>query len=451
MNQLPGLIGGELCLVDTEPRNLERMLKLGQMAAESSGSGTRITGTTNFREALPGADFVVLSFSEQNSHFRRIDCEVSAKYGVRMCSGDTIGPGGVFRAMREFGQILEITKEVESVCPDAWVINYINPSSVMGIGLFRHSKVKSFALCDTHHMPNKKLSYLKMLGLEESELDSCDIRIAGVNHFTWMLQATHRGRDIIPDLRDAFYQLSLSEKDTGYAKGRFNSHITAQLTDVFGALPTCTGHTKEYLPYYQGRSPIRESIPPLSVFDCDEREALTEKMWEDIDRYFTGEKTMEEFYASHSADHATDIINTMVTEDQRTYFINRTNNDCVVGQGRAVGNMPDDAFLELECVLDRNGPRPLHVGDFPYGLRSLQMQILDVHELTIEAIMLRDRGLLIRALALDPLVQSIATAKQIVDELLIAQADVLGDWSTPVVTAKDSNVGLVSGSAPQLY
>jgi len=450
MNHLPGLREGTLALVDTNPANLERMEKLARMVAKSVGSNLTIEAHAEYRAALPGADYVVLSFSERNAHFRRIDCEISARYGIRMCSGDTIGPGGVFRTLREFPKILEMAHAVEELAPQAWVINYVNPSAIMGIGLMRYSDVKTFALCDSHHMPFKKRGYLKMLGEPEEAIDEFDMRIAGVNHFTWMLKAELRGEDVLPRIRDVFFEKGKKEKDVGYSKGRFNAFITAQLTDVFGAIPTCTGHTKEYLPFYQGRAAIQEAIPPLPVFDCDEREARTAEMWEAIDSYLDGSKPISEFNEKTKSDHATDIIHTMVVEDGRTYFINRANSECTAG-GRAVGNLPDDAFLELECRLDRNGPKPLPVADFPFGLRALQMLVLDVHELTIEAIVKQDRSLLVRALGIDPLVNSIATAEAVIDDLYAAQADVLGDWVVAAKTNRVSSASATTGETPQLY
>lgn len=451
LNHLPGFRGACLRLVDRDPAQLDAMRQLAVNVADFTQSGVRVELYSDYHSALAGSDFVVLSFSRRNAHYRRIDCEVSAKYGIRMCSGDTIGPGGVFRAARELPLILEICRAVERDAPEAWLINYVNPSAIMGMGVARHSSVRSFALCDSHHMPFKKRSYLKLIGEPVERIGEFDMRIAGVNHFTWMLKAELAGEDILPRIRDAFAAQALGEKDTGYSKGRFNAFITAQLADLFGAIPTCTGHTKEYLPFYQGRAAIQEPIPPLSVFDSDERAEKTGQMWESIAAYNTGEKPIEEFCNSLKSDHATDIIHTMLVEDDRTYFINRTNRDCTTGD-QPVGNLPGDAFLEMECRLDRDGPRPLPVGDFPLGLRAEQMLILDVHELTVEAIVRRDKALLTRALAMDPLVNSIATANVIIDELFEREAEALGEW-------KDGRrqVRLTGGSAghpdsrPQLY
>jgi alpha-galactosidase/6-phospho-beta-glucosidase family protein len=452
-NHLPGLRGCTLCLVDSDPVHLEKMTRLARSAAETSGSGTSIESFLDYREALPGADFVVLSFSERNAHYRGIDCRVSERFGIRMCSGDTIGPGGMFRTLREFPKVLEMAKAVEEICPEAWLINYVNPSAIMGIGLMRHSKAKSFALCDSHHLPYKKEGFLKLIGEEPGRINSFNLRIAGVNHFTWLLQANLDGENVLPRIHAAFRAHSAGEKDEGHSKARFNNSITAQLADVFGAVPTCTGHTKEYVPFYQGRGGVPEAIPPLAIFDAEERERQTAGMWEEVDAYLSGERSMELFHSSGSSDHATDIIQTMVLDDGRHYFINRPNCDCTAGEGRAVGNLPADAFLELECKLDKNGPRPLPVGDFPLGLRAQQMLILDVHELTIEAIMKQDRALLIRALAIDPLVNSIATAEAVIQALYVEQREVVPQW-VGAVGKKAGEVGAAapaSRSAPQLF
>ena len=145
---------GAMALVDIDAKRLGKMMDMARLVIEKSGSPVKLEGSQDRLGVLKGADFVILSFANMGVHYRGIDCMISEKYGVGMCSGDTIGPGGIFRAMRELPVILEIAKDIERLCPDAWVINYINPTAVNGIGLMRHSKVKSFALCDSLHMPH---------------------------------------------------------------------------------------------------------------------------------------------------------------------------------------------------------------------------------------------------------------------------------------------------------
>jgi alpha-galactosidase/6-phospho-beta-glucosidase family protein len=179
MNRLEGLTDGHLALVDTDPAHLDGMHSLAKAVRAETGATHEISATTNFKEALPEADFVILSFSHRNAHYRGIDVQVSARHGIRMCSGDTIGPGGIFRAMREFPKVMDIARAVEDLCPDAWLINYINPSSVFGIALTRTCKARNFALCDSLHLPYLHHNYMKMIGLDPVDEKDFDMRIAG--------------------------------------------------------------------------------------------------------------------------------------------------------------------------------------------------------------------------------------------------------------------------------
>jgi len=378
-----GLKGGALALVDADPERLETMA------------------------------------AKRNAYYRPFDAQISAKYGIYLPSADTIGPGGIFRAMRELPVILETCQSVAELCPQAWVINYINPTSVNGIALMRRfPQLKSFALCDTHHMPGKHRQYLKLAGLDEADEPDFDLRIAGVNHFTWALKAERKGEDLLPGIRARMAELAKDEKDEGYSKARFNNHYGVQLYDIFGALPTCIGHTKEYVPYYQGRDhgPVKERR--VVPFDSDEREARTEQYWEKNRAWASGEAPIDDFLENTGADHATDIVNAMVARAGQPYYLN------VPNQG-AVPNLPDDAFLELLCDVAPEGVKPRPVAPFPLGLRSLQLNVLDTHELTVEAIVKQDRALLRRAFLTDPLVESIPDTDAMIEELLEAERDAI--------------------------
>jgi alpha-galactosidase len=423
MNKLEGLTEGHLALVDTDPEHLRLMESLAQRSRRESGAKFQLSATTNFREALPGADFVILSFSHRNAHYRGVDCVVSAEHGIRMCSGDTIGPGGLFRALRELPSIAEIATEVERVCPKAFLINYINPSAVIGTYLHRHTKTRSLALCDSLHLPYLHAGYMEMIGLDPTDQAHFEMRIAGVNHFTFCLEARYRGEDVLPRIAGALRELGKLEDPSAAAKALFNRRISARLYEVFGAVPVCTAHTKEYLPYFQGFGPHvdAEIVPPLKLFEHQERELITEKMWSDLRAYDVGEKPVSEFLESGSSDHATDLVQALWNGSGRRLFVN------VLNAG-AVPNLPSDALLELECVCDSAGARPLPVGDMPLGLRSLQMRILDTHELTVEAWMKRDRALLVRALSVDPIVNSLAAAEAVIDAAYSVQKDALEPW-----------------------
>ena len=330
--------------------------------------------------------------------------------------------------MRELPIILDCARDVADLCPGAWVINYVNPTAVMGIGLRRFApSVKSYALCDGLHMPHVKRQYAMRAGIVQrideygEEVDaSFDLRIAGVNHFTWVLGAEYAGRDVVPAIAEALRKDAKVESNVPGvgSKLAFNNAIGIQLYEAFGYLPACTAHTKEYVRFWQGRGKASDPIPPLPIWDAKPRYAMHAGMWEQVDDFVNGTTPIAEFSEMFGPDAATDIIETMVGGLDQPFYLNTFNEG-------AVGNMAPDAFLELLCDIDAAGPRPRPVGDMPRGLRGMQETVLDTHELTAEAVANCDRVLLRRAMLTDPLVTSIADADAIVADLMGSERDVL--------------------------
>ncbi len=428
MAHSPHLNRGTLALVDKDPARLDKMGALARKVATETDIALRIETATDWKDVLPGADFVVLSFAVDTVRYRGLDCEISERYGIRMCSGDTIGPGGIFRAMRELPLIMDCVSDAQRLCPEAWVINYINPSAVNGIAIARYAPaVKSFALCDSLHMPHIKIRYARRAGLLQDASDwnaaldaDFDLRIAGINHFTWLLKAEYQGRDVRPQIAAALRHRAATE-DTGGdigAKALHNDAIAWQLYNIFGYIPVCVSHTKEYLRFYQGHGVLADAIPPLSIWETEPRYARHAAMWHGVDAFISGANPISAFMESFGPDHATDIIENMVAGLGQPFYINTAN------QG-TVSNMAADAFLELLCDVDMAGPRPRPVGALPRGLRGLSEVVLDTHELTAEAIVKADYGLLRRALMTDPLTNSIADADAILRDLLAAQREAL--------------------------
>lgn len=422
---------GTLALVDTDEGKLSKMVRLAEMVAKENHVPLKVEGSTNRREVLKDADFVVLSFAENTVKYRGIDCQVALKYGIRMCSGDTIGPGGIFRAMRELPVIMECVKDIEELCPDAWVINYINPSAVHGIALSRYApQLKTFALCDSHHMPHKKAYYAIRAGIIEDisefneEIDrKFDFRIAGVNHFTWLLKAEYDGKDVMPKISESMRISAGTENDGGDtgAKALYNDAITYELYHIFGYIPTCTAHTKEYVRYWQGLGKTKDVIPPLSIWETEDRYQRHEEMWEQVDDFLSGKRPIADYMTSFGPDHATDIIENMVGNLGKRFFINTLNNG-------AVTNMNDDAFLELLCEVNMDGIKPLHVGEMPRGIRGMQELVLDTHELTAEAVVERSFTKLRRAMLTDPLTNSIHDTDLMIKELLELERESIPEY-----------------------
>lgn len=428
------LCTGTLALVDTHPGHLDKMKRLAEKVIAHNRSPLKLEASTNRREVLTDADFVVLCFAADNARYRGIDCEVSARFGIRMCSGDTIGPGGLFRAMRELPEILRAARDIQELAPEAWVINYINPTTVMGMALRRHApELKSLALCDAQW--NLREVSLKLAGVLEgkepltAEVDKDLVLLSsGVNHFTWLLRAEYKGRDLIPAIaagiaRNAERELNPDENDPAYtgAKGHLNSAIQHELYEAFGAIPTVVAHTKEYVRFYQGHHTQPPRIPPLMLFDARARTQWTDSVWKRVDGYLGGDTPIAEFDTEFGPDPATDLIEGMWANLGKKFFINTANNG-------VVPNLADDAFIELYSDVDKNGPRPLPCPPLPRGIRGLTEQVLDAHELSVEAIVTRDRSLLRRALLTDPLTPSIADADGVIEALLAAEKEQLPDW-----------------------
>lgn len=428
----PHLRGGTLALVDKQPVHLARMAELARRAIADAKVKLALEASTDRRAALKGADFVVLSFADHSVKCRRIDCEIALKYGIRMCSGDTIGPGGIMRTLRELPVILQCCRDIEDLCPEAWVINYINPTAANGKGIrILKPRLRSFALCDGLHMPHVKRRYAQLAGILGPKgvltpaLDRrFDLRIAGPNHFTWVLKAALDGRDVTPAMaarlrRDA--EREFKKRGVG-AKALLNSAISAELYNAFGCVPACTGHTKEYVRFWQGLGKTPEPIPPLAIWEDHNRYERHADVWNQVDGFNSGVIPIGDFHKIFGPDHATDIIETMWAGLGKPFYINTENRG-------AVNNMADDCFMELlSDVGMHKGPLPRPVGAAPVGLRGLWQQVLDTHELTARAAATGDRDLLFRAFVCDPIVSSLADSRAMIRELLEAEKEYLPSY-----------------------
>jgi alpha-galactosidase/6-phospho-beta-glucosidase family protein len=425
---------GTLALVDTNPVTLQVMVALAERAIKATGAPTKLISSVDRKTVMADADFVVLTFSEKNAYYRGIDTRITAKYGIRMCSSDTIGPGGIFRALREIPHVLAVADDVKLLAPNAWVINFINPTAVIGIALMRYApEIKSFALCDGNHLPNMRTIYLSMAGIIPADTkvippaidQKLDLRIAGVNHCTWVTECKYDGKDIMPKIREALAVQAEQEWLDGphkKSKPRLNKNYALQLFDLYGAYPTAISHTKEYVPFFQGSGVTPNEPEPITIFDAYNRADEMQTAWAETVKLSSGETPIQDFIDNGYPDHATDIIESMWGNLNKPFFINTANRN-------AVTNMPDDAVLELKCDLDMNGPRPQNFGVMPRGLLGLQMQVLDTHELTAEAAVTFDHKTLLQAMCTDPLVTNIGDAKNIIKELLeIEKPDLPRQW-----------------------
>ncbi len=428
----PVMAGGTLALVDTDETVLKTMGELAERAFAESGCGVKLETSTERRNVMPGSDFVILTFSYRNAHYRGIDTKIAAKHGVRMCSSDTIGPGGIFRALREVPHVIEMAKDAVELCPNAWMINFVNPTSVLGIALQRFvPEIRSFALCDGHHEPYNTLNWCKTAEILPQEADSVppqvfskvDLAIGGINHCTWLVRFRYDGKDMMPTIYQDVKKRAEAElqNPNEKAKPRLNPVYQLALFDLYGALPTAISHTKEYVPFFQGYGVQPVEPEPLRCFDADVRAKEMAEAWQKTEQYANGTIQAADFLRDLGDDHATDIVESMWGGLGKSFYINSMNRG-------AICNMPDDAFVELRCDIDMHGPRPQPFGEMPRGVLALQHQVLDTHELTAEAAVTGDKSLLRRAMLTDPLCNNIPDADACIDELLQTEKEALPDY-----------------------
>ena len=423
----PALSSGTLALVDTDRKILGTMAKIARRAIKAKGVPLKLEVSPDRRKVLKGADFVVLAFAVEGVTLRGVDARVSGKHGVTMCSADTIGPGGIFRTLREVPRALEVLADVDRLCPDAWVINWVNPTTAMGICAFRYAPhIKSLAICDGPHNPHFDRRLIWRAGLakwgevpDDELMQNVCIRSGGINHFNWLTAMSYRGKDLMAAVRDWYVRQSREGKDE---RTRVTSKMVVRLTDTVGAIPMCIHHTREYVPFFQGRGIDTRDSLKVQTWDVEVRRKRMRTNWKDMRNIASGRRPVADFLANTTADHASGIIESMWAGLRKKFYINNPN-------GGAVANMTDDAFLELLSEVSLNDVRPLPYGSMPRPLLGMFQRVLDEHELAVEAAVTGDRQTLIKAFVASPLTYNLEDAENLIEELLRRQRKYLpGYW-----------------------
>ncbi len=207
--QIPGLDKGELCLVDIDPERLKLSQRATEIVNEKLKTKWKITASTDREEVMSDSDFIINTIEVNGVHTVKYDYEIPLKYGVDQCIGDTVGPGGVMKALRTVPPWLEILKDVERLCPNAYVLNYTNPMSMMMLATFRTSKMKAVGLC--HSVQGTSVDLSKYLGLPYEELEW---KCAGINHMAWFTELKYKGEDMYPNLKKKVkHDKALYERD----------------------------------------------------------------------------------------------------------------------------------------------------------------------------------------------------------------------------------------------
>jgi alpha-galactosidase len=414
----PALAGSEYRLMALTHKRLDKMKSFVERMIADNGAKAEVTATTDRREALRGADYVVVMIQVGGVEGFKYDYEIPMKYGVDDCIGDTLGPGGIFRAQRHIPALLEIAAEMRELCPKAILFNYANPMAMCCWALGTVEGLQSIGLC--HGVQTTMDLIASYTGVRKEEIDFV---AAGINHMAWFLRLEHDGADLYPLLKANF------EKPGYYA----NEKVRGEVMRHFGYFMTeSTGHLSEYLPYF------RKNGKALGLY-CDEPAfggesgayyhycAMIDEKFRKLDPLSIESTKL----GPRSAEYCSHII-----EAKETGIPFRLNGN--VRNDGYIENLPRGSCVEVPIYVDRTGLHPTHVGSLPAPLAALNMTNVLVQGLSVEAALSGEPELLVQAAALDPLTAAVLTLDEIrrmTSEMLEAEREWLPQFEGKRVRA----------------
>ncbi len=400
----------DIALYDIDADRLEESYILIDAMNKNINEGRatieKYLGVENRRAALHGADFVVNAIQVGlYEPCTVIDFEIPKKYGVNQTIADTLGIGGIMRALRTIKVLRGFAEDMEAVCPDAWFLNYTNPMAMLTGFMQRYTKVKTIGLCHSVQICSDRL--FDRLGMEDKKEGRFET-IAGINHMAWLLDIRDKdGNDLYPEIKRR-----AKEKNAG---GKHDDMVRFDYIDKLGYYCTeSSEHNAEYNPFYikPGREDLIEKFNiPLDEYPrrCVNQIASWAKQKEQILAGGKVEHTRSREYASH-------IMEAIVTDTP--YKIGAS----VINNG-LISNLPADACVEVPCMVDRAGIHPTYIGNLPLQLAAMNASNIYPQLLTIEAAVTGDRQKVYQAAMMDPHTGATLSPDEIVamcDELLDA-------------------------------
>lgn len=414
----PSLCESEFALYDIDAKRLEEseiiLRALNKNINENKATITTHLGEENRKAALRDVDFVINAIQVGGYEpCTVIDFEIPKKYGLRQTIADTMGIGGIMRALRTIPVMKAFADDMEEVCPDAWLLNYSNPMAMLTGYMLRHTKIKTVGLC--HSVQG--CSFHLLLDLEMyDKIEGRRELIAGINHMAWLLDIRDKdGNDLYPEIRKRAKEKNAKEKHGDMVRYDYIDKLGYYCTES-------SEHNAEYNPFYiKSRYPemIEEFNIPLDEYPrrCVNQIEGWEKQKDEILR--NGEITHE-----RSQEYASYIMEAIVTGNPYKIGGNVLNNGLIE-------NLPDEACVEVPCLVDGSGITPCKVGKLPLQLAAMNSSNIYAQLLTIEAAATLKKQYIYNAAMMDPLTGAELNIKDIyamVDELLEAHKDWLPQY-----------------------
>ena len=409
----PALWSAEMALYDIDANRLEEsrvMLEaLNRNINEGRATIRTYLGEENRKEALRGARFVVNAIQVGGYEpCTVIDFEIPKKYGLRQTIADTLGIGGIMRGLRTIPVMADFARDMEEVCPDALFLNYTNPMGILTGYMNRYTGIQTVGLC--HSVQSCSHWLMTALGMED-KLEGRRELIAGINHMGWLLKIADKdGNDLYPEIRRRAAQKNATEKHGDMVRYEYIRRLGYYCTES-------SEHNAEYNPLFiKSRYPemIEKYNIPLDEYPrrCINQIAGWKEEWE---------KIMEGGAITHdrTGEYASYIMEAIVENKPYEIGGNIINRGCIE-------NLPDDACVEVPCLVNGDGIHPCHVGRLPVQLAAMNMTNINVQLMTIEAAATRKKEAIYQAAMLDPHTAAELNMDDIVamcDELIEAHGD----------------------------
>ena len=413
----PALQDSTIALMDIDPQRLELARRTVQAIVEQRGGRANVTATTDQREAIRDADYVITTFQQGGLTAHALDIEIPLKYGVDQAIGDTLGPGGIFRGLRTYPVTEEICRNMDEVAPDALLLNYVNPMAANCWAVYRGTGREVVGLC--HSVQGTSQMLAEWIDVPYGEIT---YYCAGINHQAFFLEFRQGNDDLYPRIREAVSRPEIAGSEP----------VRIDLLKYFGYFVTeSSGHASEYVPYFR-KSPERveaELVPRFTTpgnewFDNGRTGGYLHKQQKYLDRaeaefeaLANGEMDLP---SERSSEYCSRIIEAIETNNAI-----RINGNVINHQ--LIDNLPEGCCVEVPCLVDKNGIQPTHIGTLPPHLAALMRTNINVQSLTVEAALTQKREHIYHAAMLDPHTAAELDLDQIwslVDDLIEAH----GDW-----------------------
>lgn len=416
----PSLNEFEIALYDIDLDRLEESFNmLDTINKTCNESRAKVVKYTDRKEALKGAKYIVNAVQIGGYDPCTItDFKIPKKYNLKQTIGDTLGIGGIFRSLRTIPVMLDFARDIEEVCPDAWLLNYTNPMAMLTLSMLKATKVKTVGLC--HSVQSCASELLKKLDMST---DNINFKIAGINHMGWLLEITRAGKDLYPEIKRRAKEGPITGCDRRtkeeFTLEKHDDMVRFEIMNQFGYYVTeSSEHNAEYLPYF-----IKNTHPELIEKFNIPLDEYPRRCIEQIDSWNKRKADLvdnKELTHKRTGEYASYIMEAMETGIPYTFGGNVLNTGLIT-------NLPNDCCVEVTCLADRNGVTPCFVGDLPIQLAALNRTNINVQQLTVEAALTGKKEYIYHAAMLDPHTSSelsIDEIRNLVDDLIEAH----GDW-----------------------